>query len=152
MIVLLQIIFYEECPETRLYKSELLFAVKDLWFLGKDKNEIKKTLEGKKKPVINLCLSVLCCFKNFSWVCLPCKDFLNTEFLNTSLQWVTLLTMNSSMLKHDERVGTYFRQVSDLMFLLTFYVYLLRFSSVSKSVYNSLIHTTLIHWDEHKIK
>lgn len=31
----------------RLYKSELLFAVKDLWFLGKDKNEIKKTLEGK---------------------------------------------------------------------------------------------------------
>lgn len=49
MTVLLQIVFCEECPKMRLYESELLFAVKDLWFLEKDKNEIKKTLEGKKE-------------------------------------------------------------------------------------------------------
>lgn len=33
----------------RLFKSELLFAVKYLWFFGKDKTEIKKTLEGEIK-------------------------------------------------------------------------------------------------------
>lgn len=33
----------------RLFKSELIFTVKDLWFLGKDKTEIRKTLKGEKK-------------------------------------------------------------------------------------------------------
>lgn len=49
LILLLHIMCYEVCPEMKLFKSELLFAVKDLLFLGKDKTEIKKTLEGKNK-------------------------------------------------------------------------------------------------------
>lgn len=131
----------------RLFKSELIFTVKDLWFLGKDKTEIRKTLKGEKKEwltyisVSSAALRIL-----VGHVC-HVKFFLNTEFLNTSLLWVTLLTMNSSVSKHDKRDGTYFGGVRQ-SFSLTFYVYLLRFSFISKSVYNSLIHTTLIHWDE----
>lgn len=57
LIVVLQIIFCEVCPEMRLFKSELLFAMKDFWFLGKVKTENKKTLEREKKKFTYISLS-----------------------------------------------------------------------------------------------